>query len=56
MDEDSKLTREERDEALHTLYRLRDQWNGSENVPPGALAAVEVLVEKYERERDYPPS
>jgi hypothetical protein len=52
VDEDEKHTRDERNEALRTLYRIREQWNGLEDAPSGALAAIDVLIEEYERERD----
>jgi hypothetical protein len=52
VEEDYKHTREERAEALQTLYRLREQWNGQKDPPRGALAAIETLIADYERERD----
>jgi hypothetical protein len=44
-------TREEREEALKTLYRLRAEWNGQEDSPAAALKAIERLIEEYEQEQ-----
>lgn len=45
----ASLTRQERDEALKTLYRLREKWTGPEDAPGGVLEAVEKLIKEYEQ-------
>jgi hypothetical protein len=49
-------TRAQTDEALRILYRLRAGWNEREDAPPGALKAIEQLIEDYEQERPDTPS
>jgi hypothetical protein len=44
-------TREEREEALKTLYRLRAEWNRQKDSPAAALKAIERLIEEYEQEQ-----
>lgn len=44
-------TREEREEALKTLYRLRAEWKRQQNSPAAALKAIERLIEEYEQEQ-----
>jgi len=45
-------TKAETSEALRTLYRLRTGWNEREDAPPGALKAIERLIEEYEAEAE----
>jgi hypothetical protein len=39
-----------RDEALRTLYRLREEWNRRNDPQAAGLKAIERLIEEYERE------
>lgn len=47
----STHTREEREEALKTLYRLRAEWKRRKDSPAAALKAIERLIEEYEQEQ-----
>jgi hypothetical protein len=43
------LTLQEREEALRILQRLRAQFDSLEDAPPGALKAIEALIDEYEQ-------
>jgi hypothetical protein len=45
------LTMQERREALRILQRLRAQFDSLEDAPPGALKAIEALIDEYEQKK-----